>query len=95
MNSMYEKHIKRIFDVAGSIVLIILTLPILLAVAILIKKSDREACVIFRQIRAGKEQKPFTMYKFRTMTSYTPPGTPPPGRWKTGLSQPFCIIARR
>ncbi|MFA6133650.1 MAG: sugar transferase [Phycisphaerae bacterium] len=57
---------KRAVDVVGSILLIVLLAPLMLAIAVLIKLTSRGA-VIFRQSRAGLGGKPFVMYKFRTM----------------------------
>ena len=59
--------IQRLFDiVASSISLILLALPFLI-VAILIKRDDPRGPVFYSQIRLGKHQRPFKMYKFRSM----------------------------
>jgi Undecaprenyl-phosphate glucose phosphotransferase len=61
---------KRIVDIVGSFVgLLICALPMLI-VAIIISLSSRGP-VIFSQIRVGKNNKPFKMYKFRSMTLQT------------------------
>ncbi len=57
---------KRYLDIFLSLILIILTLPIMILAAILVKLGSRGP-VIFKQTRAGKDAKPFTMLKFRTM----------------------------
>lgn len=58
--------IKRLFDIiASSIALIILAIPFII-ISILIKLEDRD-CVIYKQLRMGKDLKPFYIYKFRTM----------------------------
>lgn len=58
--------IKRSFDVIVSLLaLIILAIPMAI-VAILIRKEDGE-CAIYKQLRMGKDLKPFYIYKFRTM----------------------------
>lgn len=58
--------IKRFFDIVASfIALIILAIPLLI-IAILIKIEDGEP-VIYKQLRMGKNLKPFYIYKFRTM----------------------------
>ncbi len=64
--------IKRIADIAGSIVGIIVTSPIMLAAAVLVKASG-PGPVIFKQERVGLHNRPFSMYKFRSMTMQ-PPG---------------------
>ena len=57
---------KRAMDIIGSIVLIILTSPIMLAVAIGVKLSS-PGPIIFKQERVGYGKKSFYMYKFRSM----------------------------
>jgi len=57
---------KAAFDLVFGAVMLIVSAPLMLAVAILIKLTSRGP-VIFKQQRAGLHAKPFTMYKFRTM----------------------------
>jgi undecaprenyl phosphate N,N'-diacetylbacillosamine 1-phosphate transferase len=57
---------KRFFDIIFSLLAIIILLPAFVFIWAAIKLSGREAC-IFKQERAGKDGKPFTFYKFRTM----------------------------
>ena len=57
---------KRIFDLAFSIIGIIILSPILIITAVLIK-LDSEGPVFYRGVRAGKDGKPFRIFKFRTM----------------------------
>ncbi len=64
---MYAKYFKRILDFIFAIVLFIITLPILLVVGILVR-INLGSPVIFKQKRPGKNEKEFTLYKFRTMT---------------------------
>jgi lipopolysaccharide/colanic/teichoic acid biosynthesis glycosyltransferase len=58
---------KRCLDVALSAVALTVTLPVLLVVAVLVKLEYRDAPVLFRQRRAGRNGRPFTIVKFRTM----------------------------
>lgn len=58
--------LKRIIDIAGSIVLLFLFSPILAAVGLAIKLTSRGP-VIFRQERIGQYGKPFSFWKFRSM----------------------------
>ena len=58
---------KRLFDLTGSALLLLILSPIL-AVSALLVRYDLGAGVIFRQTRPGLQGKPFTLYKFRTMT---------------------------
>ncbi len=63
---MYAKYFKRILDFILATVLFIITLPILLVVGILVR-INLGSPVIFKQKRPGKNEKEFTLYKFRTM----------------------------
>lgn len=58
--------IKRTFDIVASILGLIILAPLFVVVAILIKREDGGP-VIFTQERTGYNNKPFKMYKFRTM----------------------------
>lgn len=58
--------IKRIVDIIGAIVAIIIFSPIMIISAILIKASG-DGPIIFSQERVGLHNKTFKMYKFRTM----------------------------
>ena len=63
---MYAKYIKRILDfILSSIVFIVLS-PLLLIIYILVKIKLGSPAV-FKQKRPGKDEKIFTLYKFRTM----------------------------
>jgi Undecaprenyl-phosphate glucose phosphotransferase len=57
---------KRIVDIVGSAVGLVLVSPIMLLTAIAVKVSS-PGPVIFKQERIGLHNKPFQMYKFRTM----------------------------
>ncbi len=61
----YEKA-KRVLDVLAAAAGVILTLPLWVLTALLIKLSSRGP-VLFRQQRPGKDGKPIEMLKFRTM----------------------------
>ncbi|MCK4601562.1 MAG: sugar transferase, partial [Phycisphaerae bacterium] len=60
------QRVKRLVDVVGSGVAILLLAPLIGVVAVLIKLTSRGP-VVFKQERAGLGGRPFTMYKFRTM----------------------------
>ncbi len=67
---MYQKYIKRILDFTLSILAIIILSPVMLILYILVRiKLGKPA--IFKQQRPGKDEKIFTLYKFRTMTNKT------------------------
>ena len=57
---------KRTMDIVSSLVGLILLSPLFLLVAILIK-LDSKGPIIFKQIRIGKNSKPFYISKFRSM----------------------------
>jgi exopolysaccharide biosynthesis polyprenyl glycosylphosphotransferase len=57
---------KRIIDVAGASLGIIILSPLLLVLILLIKLSS-PGPILFKQTRIGKDGKPFTFYKFRSM----------------------------
>lgn len=57
---------KRLLDIVGSSILIILTSPLMLFTAIGVKLSS-PGPILFRQTRVGKNNREFTMYKFRSM----------------------------
>jgi lipopolysaccharide/colanic/teichoic acid biosynthesis glycosyltransferase len=58
--------IKRVVDIVGASVGIILFAPVMLVVALLVLLTMGRP-VLFRQQRPGLRGKPFTLYKFRTM----------------------------
>ncbi len=62
---MYDV-IKRMLDIACSLALLAMLLPLLLLLAALVKLTSAGP-VFFRQTRIGLNAKPFTMLKFRTM----------------------------
>lgn len=64
---MYEKCIKRILDFILSFISIIVLMPVMLIIATLVRIKLGKP-VIFKQQRPGKNEKIFTLYKFRTMT---------------------------
>lgn len=62
-----ERTLKRVFDVVVATGLLVLLAPLLLLVSAAIKLESRGPA-IFRQHRKGFNGRPFTIYKFRTMT---------------------------
>ncbi len=63
---MRSQAIKRVVDIVGASVGIILVAPVLLVVSLLVLLTMGRP-VLFRQQRPGLRGKPFTLYKFRTM----------------------------
>ena len=58
--------LKRIIDIIGSIIGIVLVSPVLLVTAVLIK-SESKGRIFFSQTRVGLHGKEFKIYKFRSM----------------------------
>jgi undecaprenyl phosphate N,N'-diacetylbacillosamine 1-phosphate transferase len=71
-----EPH-KRIEDICISLPVIILLLPVFVVIWTAIRISSKGHAV-FKQERAGKNGKPFTFYKFRTMRTDVDPFGPSP-----------------
>lgn len=61
-------RLKRIIDISLSLFLLILTAPILFLTALAIRLESKGNAV-YSQIRTGKDNKPFTIYKLRSMRS--------------------------
>lgn len=64
---MYGKVIKRLLDFIVALISLILLSPVFLIVAILVRVNLGKP-IFFRHQRPGKDEKIFTMYKFRSMT---------------------------
>ena len=64
---MYAKYVKRILDFTLSLLALIVLSPIMLILYILVRIKLGNP-VIFKQMRPGKDEKIFKLYKFRTMT---------------------------
>jgi len=65
--SKKEYFIKRVIDFAIAIPLAVITAPIMAYSAYKIKKESPDGPILFKQTRIGKNKKPFTCYKFRSM----------------------------
>ncbi len=65
---MYKKYIKRLLDIIFSLLGLIIASPIFLIVSLLVLIFLGHP-IIFKQKRPGKDEKIFTLYKFRTMTN--------------------------
>jgi sugar transferase (PEP-CTERM system associated) len=65
-NGLVSRAVKRVIDVFVSLVLLVLTLPLMLATAVAVR-LDSPGPVLYRQQRVGLFGKPFTLLKFRSM----------------------------
>lgn len=63
------RFVKRGFDILASLMGLILLSPLFLIVAIAIKVDDPRGKVFYSQIRLGRGERPFKMFKFRSMVS--------------------------
>jgi len=66
-SGLYRRFLKRWLDLAVALPALLLLAPLLALLALLVR-LDLGAPVLFRQQRVGWQEKPFTIYKFRTMT---------------------------
>ena len=64
--STFDRFLKRSFDIIVASILLVVTLPMTLVIALLIKLTSRGP-IFFHQERLGRDRKPFTILKFRTM----------------------------
>ncbi|MBQ9437347.1 MAG: undecaprenyl-phosphate glucose phosphotransferase [Lachnospiraceae bacterium] len=71
LTSSVNMFVKRVIDLLTAVVGIVVTSPIMLITAILIKLTS-PGPVIYRQERIGFHNKPFMMYKFRSMKLQDP-----------------------
>ena len=90
-HTAYKRFFKRLFDLIGSIIALIVFFPLYLAISILIKISN-PGPVLFRQERIGIHKTHFQMLKFRTMRIDTPSEIPThlledPDQWITRIGK--------
>ena len=62
-----QRTVKRLFDIVFSLACMIILSPVYLVIAIMLKRQ-KNGPAIFSQERIGYRGKPFTIYKFRTMS---------------------------
>src|SRR5271157_2509300 len=65
-SSLYVRQGKRLFDIAASLAGLVISSPLLIFCALLVRMTSRGP-VFFRQTRVGYRGRPFTLIKFRTM----------------------------
>jgi len=71
----WQYNLKVLIDYAGSALALVLTLPLSLFLATVIRLESRGP-VIYRQLRVGKNGKPFYIFKFRSMYKGAEDGSP-------------------
>lgn len=62
----FDRFVKRLFDIAVASLTLVLLTPILVVIAAAVKFSSKGP-VLYRQSRLGRNGRPFTILKFRTM----------------------------
>ncbi len=67
MRFYYTNYIKRIFDVFGSLVILVLSSPILLVSLFFLMLSNKSTNVLFFQLRPGLNEQIFKLVKIKTM----------------------------
>lgn len=65
-SSLEQRSLKRLLDIVVSSVALLITWPIMLLVAIAIK-LDSPGSILYTQVRTGRDEKEFKVYKFRSM----------------------------
>src|SRR4051794_39897532 len=60
------RSLKRVVDVVLSMVALIVSLPGFVLIALVVRCTSRGP-VLFRQFRVGRDGRPFTVFKFRSM----------------------------
>ena len=63
----YANLVKRLFDLAIAVPSVIILSPVFILIGFLVQMRIGSP-VLFRQVRPGLHCRPFTIYKFRTMT---------------------------
>lgn len=66
LSNTFNAMVKRLMDIVGSIICIVIFSPVMLISAILVKTTS-SGPLIFKQERVGLHNEKFMMYKFRTM----------------------------
>lgn len=74
--SSHMRFLKRLEDILLSLLILVLTAPIMLCVALLIT-LDSQGCVFYRQQRVGWAGQLFTLIKFRSMREDAKPSLAP------------------
>ena len=67
INRLFNRALKRAFDLIAAIIGLLLSAPLVVLLALLIKRESPTGPVFFRQIRVGANHRPFTLYKLRSM----------------------------
>jgi lipopolysaccharide/colanic/teichoic acid biosynthesis glycosyltransferase len=72
MMSPVGRVVKQAMDITVTLAALVVAAPVMAVVALAVRLSG-PGPVLFRQERAGRDMKPFTIYKFRTMRAEADP----------------------
>jgi exopolysaccharide biosynthesis polyprenyl glycosylphosphotransferase len=64
---LFHRTLKRLIDIVGALVGLILAAPLVLVLVALIRRESPAGTVLFRQTRVGAGHRPFTLFKLRSM----------------------------
>jgi exopolysaccharide biosynthesis polyprenyl glycosylphosphotransferase len=67
ISRLFNRAAKRLLDLAGAFVGLVVSAPVIAVLAALIKAESPRGPVLFRQVRVGAGHEPFTLYKLRSM----------------------------
>ncbi len=67
ISRLFSRVAKRALDVAGALVGLVVSAPVIAVLAAVIKSESPHGPVFFRQVRVGAGHEPFTLYKLRSM----------------------------
>ena len=67
IHRLFNRALKRAFDLVAGVVGLVLSAPFILGLAALIKRESPGGPVFFRQVRVGAGHRPFTLWKLRSM----------------------------
>ncbi|UOQ95055.1 sugar transferase [Halobacillus shinanisalinarum] len=95
LNKPFQESIKRIVDIIGSTIALIIFSPIFVVIALLIICEDGRP-VFFKQKRSGLYDNAFSMYKFRSMRVRSTPRSKDKSssskyNWTTGVPDNFVF----
>ncbi len=67
INRLFNRALKRAFDLGGALLGLVLSIPVVVVLALLIKRESPGGPVFFRQPRVGAGHRVFTLWKLRSM----------------------------
>ena len=87
---VYQRMGKRIVDIVGSVSLIIFFVPIILTFSIILLIFSGRP-ILFKQMRSGMNNTPFTIWKFRTMQMESEESSSHQYEWQNEVPDDFSF----